>query len=71
MVEASGQAQSLLVQFLVAELEVAANLHQMLVARLGPSEAVLGKDVRVNIELHGDKLDNAGWCEVTSGKGQW
>ncbi len=40
----------------------------MFVARLWPSDAVLSKDVGMDIELHGDELDHAGWCEGDVGK---
>lgn len=51
-----------------AQFETATNLHQVFAARLWSSDAVLSKDVGMDIELHGHELDNAGWCEGDVGK---
>lgn len=50
------------------QFKVATNLHQVFVARLWPSDPVLSKGVGMDIELHGNELDNVGWGEGDVGK---
>ena len=63
-----GQARIVLLMGIGAQFEIATNLHQVFVARLWSPGAVLSEDLWMDIELHGNELDDARRGKVHFGK---
>jgi len=63
-----GQVRIVLLMGIGTQFEIATNLHQVLVARLWSPGAILGEDLWMDIELHGNELDDALRGKIHFGK---